>query len=145
MEKLLYIGDQDELTKAAGVLVNFFEDVRTVKSAASSTFTDTMMRNFMPDDKHFGIHFIALGAGEDYGPNKNGDHWPRAGLKHEGDDYGIKTFEKFGKFYKEHRNKDPKLARGIIKAAAYNDAMNRGELIIWGDKEKAADTYERVK
>lgn len=145
MEKLLYVGDQDALIQSAGVLVNFFEDIRTVKSASSSTFSDTMMRDFMPDDKHCGIHLIGLGCGEDYSFNKNGDWWTRDGLQHEGDDYGISTFVKFGRLYKEHKNKDPKLARGIIKAAAYNKDMQRGELVVWVDKDKAPDTYERAK
>jgi hypothetical protein len=145
MEKLLYVGDQDELTKAAGMLINFFEDIRTVKSASSSTFSDKMMRDYMPDDKHFGIHLIGLGCGEDYSFNKNGDWWTRDGLKHEGDNYGMGTFVKYGKFYREHKNRDPKLARGLIKAAAYNKDMQRGELIVWGDKDKAEDTYQRAK
>jgi hypothetical protein len=145
MDKLLYVGDQDELVKAAGMLVNFFEDVRTVKSASSSTFSDQMMRSFMPDDQHFGIHLIGLGCGEDYSFNKNGDWWTRDGLKHEGDDYGMGTFVKYGKLYQEHRNKDPKLVRGIIKAAAYNNDMQRGELVVWADKNKAEDTYQRAK
>lgn len=145
MDKLLYVGDQDELTKAAGVLMNFFENTAGVKQAASSAFSDQMMKECMPDDRHFGIHLIGLGCGEDYGANKNGDFWTRDGLRHEGDDYGMKTFEKFGKFYREHRNKDPKHARGIIKAAAFNKDMGRGELVVWGEKEKAPDTYEKVK
>ncbi|MEM5809084.1 MAG: hypothetical protein QXH92_04195 [Candidatus Aenigmatarchaeota archaeon] len=71
------------------------------------------------------IHLIALGAGEYYGPNRNGD-W-----------FGVdvcrkyhKTYEKFARFYRNHQNKDPSKSYGIIKLSHYNEDMHRIELIV---------------
>ena len=140
MNKLIYTGDQDELLKASGQLVTFFENLHGVKSAASSSFSDEFMRQHIPDDSHFGSHLIAMGAGEQWGFNKNGDHFPKAALKkyHQ-------TFVKNGHFFREHKNTDPKYKIGDIKAAAYNPEMDRIELIVWGDKRKAEPEYQRAK
>lgn len=145
MNKLIYTGDNDALVEACqGVLAVFF-DGSHVKVASSSAFSDKMIRENLPDDDHFGIHLIAMGCGEDYGFNKNGDWWTREGLKHESGNFGVHTFVKNGRYYLEHNNRDQKAARGVIKAAAYNDAMQRAELIVWGDKQKAEDDYELAK
>lgn len=70
------------------------------------------------------VHLIAMGATEDYGPNRNGDGFTRETCrKHHG------TFEKFAKFYRDHKNRDPQKSYGVVKLAAYNEAMKRVELI----------------
>lgn len=141
MDKLILSYDfQDELVKAAGRLATFFEDARGVKSAASNAFSDEMMRQHLPDDNHFGVHLIAMGCGEDYGFNKNGDFWPREMLVERHN-----TFVKNGHFFREHNNRDPKLKIGDVKASAWNDKMGRVELIVHGDKAKAEPEYERAK
>jgi hypothetical protein len=141
MDKLINSFEfQDELVKAAGRLATFFEDVRGVKSAASNVFSDEMMRQHIPDDDHFGVHLIAMGCGEDYGFNKNGDFWPREMLIER---HG--TFVKNGHFFREHNNRDPKLKIGDVKASAWNEKMGRVELIVHGDKRKAEQEYERAK
>ena len=145
MDKLIYTGDQDELVKAAGVLVTFFEDIRGIKSASSNSFSDEMMRAWVPDDRHFGIHLIAMGCGEDYGFNKNGDFWNRSGLEHEDGDYGTHTFVSDGHFFREHNNRDLQHKIGDIKAAAYNKRMQRSELVVHGDKARAEDEYQQAK
>jgi hypothetical protein len=141
MDKLIHSYDfQDELVKAAGRLATFFEDVRGVKSSSSNVFSDEMMRQHIPDDNHFGVHLIAMGCGEDYGFNKNGDFWPREMLveRHP-------TFVKNGHFFREHNNRDPKLKIGDVKASAWNAKMGRVELIVHGDKRKAEPEYARAK
>ena len=45
-----------------------------------------------PDHRKISVLVNALGAGEFWGSNINGDHFPEAGLLHEGPDYGFKTF-----------------------------------------------------
>lgn len=145
MDKLIYTGDNDALVEACGGVLAVFFDGSHVKTAASSAFSDALIREFTPDDDHFGIHLIAMGCGEDYGFNKNGDWWTRDGLKNASGSYGVHTFVKNGAYYLEHNNRGPEVARGSIKAARYNDPMQRAELIVWGDKRKAEEDYQYAK
>ncbi len=93
-----------------------------------------------PDKDHVGIHLIALGATETYGLNRNGDSFPKEACVKYHD-----TFTKHGHVYAHHSNKDPKKARGIIKASAWNDDMQRIELFIHANKEKAAEQLTRME
>ena len=146
MNKIIYSGDQDPLLEALdGVIATYFDDDHSIKSASSSVFSKKMIEDNMPDNKHFGVHYVALGASEHYSANKNGDFWNEKSLAHRGDDYGMDTFVKFGHYFREHRNRDPKQAIGIIKAAAYNHEMHRGEVIVWGDKDKAEKEFRDAK
>ncbi len=81
----------------------------------------------------------ALGAGEYWGSNSNGDYFPEESLKYACDlsydcpkvyDYGFKTFEKYAFPYRHHVNKDPRKSVGErVKLAVWNDNMKRVELI----------------
>lgn len=141
MNKVIYSQDlPDALLAASGTLSFLFEDGRHVKSAATSAVSEKLMRDNLPDDGHFGSLLIAMGADEGYGFNKNGDAWPEHELidRHH-------TFVKNGHLFREHRNTDPKLAIGQVKASAYNKEMRRVELIVHGSKDKAAEEYALVK
>lgn len=140
MIKIIFQDSQDELVKAAGSLSCLFEGDRHIKSAASDAFSADLMRKHVPkDDKHFGVHLIAMGSQEKYGYNRNGDGWPEDGLKARHN-----TFVSHGHLFREHKNTDPKFKVGDVKASAYNDKMGRVELIVWGDKDKAPDMYEKA-
>jgi len=80
------------------------------------------------------VHMIAIGATEDYGPNRNGDGFTRDCCQkyHH-------TFEKFARFYRDHANKNPAKSFGIVKASAYHEPMRRIELVcaLNGSKEAA--------
>lgn len=80
------------------------------------------------------VHMIAIGATEDYGPNRNGDGFTRDCCRkyHH-------TFEKFARFYRDHANKNPAKSFGIVKASAYHEPMRRIELVcaLNGSKEAA--------
>lgn len=90
----------------------------------------------VPDDV-VPLHVIAMGATEGYGPNRNGDGFKEAALKRYHD-----TFVKFGNHYRHHKNKDPKIRYGTVKASFYNDAMRRVELLCFLNKtEKSAEKY----
>lgn len=132
--------DQEELLKAAGRIVTLVENNSHVKEASSSCVTEDLLRNNMPDDNHFMVHLIAMGDGETYGQNRNGDYWPKEANSKYHD-----TFVKQGHFFREHNNRDPKQAIGSVKASAYNPDMGRIELVIHGDKEKAEEEYELAK
>ena len=79
------------------------------------------------------MHLIALGAVEAYGPNRNGDGFKEAALKQYHD-----TFEKLARYYRNHKNKDPKISYGVVKCSAYNNAMKRVELLVGLNAEKSA-------
>ncbi len=80
------------------------------------------------------VHMIAIGATEDYGPNRNGD-----GFSRECCQQYHPTFEKFARFYRDHANKNPAKSFGIVKASAYHEPMRRIELVVAlnGSKEAA--------
>lgn len=71
------------------------------------------------------IHVIALGAGEYWGCNRNGDYFPENALIKYHD-----TFVRYGNFHKNHKNKpnDPKF--GNVEKSWYNPRMHRVELIV---------------
>jgi 5-hydroxyisourate hydrolase-like protein (transthyretin family) len=80
----------------------------------------------------------ALGAGEYYGSNNNGDYFPEAGLKQH-----CHTF--YNAYpYKHHVNKDPKRAYGRIIFVHYNPRMHRVELVTEIDREKNPEMAEKV-
>src|SRR5437764_590342 len=79
------------------------------------------------------VHVIALGAEEAYGPNRNGDAFDEHTCK-----TGHDSFVKFARWYRNHKNKDPKQSYGIIKLSAYNPQMRRVELLVALNKEKSA-------
>ena len=73
----------------------------------------------------------ALGAGEYYGANFNGDYFEESELnpKDPNADYGYKTFLNAGVF-RNHQNKDKAKSLGRVCVAVYNEAMHRVELVL---------------
>jgi hypothetical protein len=108
--------DRQELVKRAGA--EFVHKLQHIKFA----------KDEVP------VHMIAIGATEDYGPNRNGDGFTRECCQkyHH-------TFEKFARFYRDHANKNPAKSFGIVKASAYHEPMRRIELVcaLNGSKEAA--------
>lgn len=98
--------DKDAFVKRAGV--DFAERLSRIKFAADE----------IP------VHMIAIGATEDYGPNRNADGFTRDCCRRH-----HHTFEKFARFYRDHLNKNPAKSYGVVKLAAYNEPMHRIELI----------------
>lgn len=140
MNKIHYQTDHPEVIRESGYAFQYLDFGRMTKSASEAIPRD-VLENFRPDDRHFGIHVIAMGSDESVGFNRNGDSFPEASLK----EYHP-TFVKHGHFYREHVNRDPKTQGiGLIKHSAYNNRMNRVELIVHGDKEKAEEEYELAK
>lgn len=93
----------------------------------------------------------AMGAGEFWGSNVNGDHFPEAALIHRPDEwtgnplidkikakdwpYGFPTFY-YAHPFAHHRNKDATRAFGEVELAAWNPHMKRVELVTRVDKDK---------
>ena len=76
------------------------------------------------------VLLTALGSYEFWGQNVNGDRFREGALKHEGDDYGYKTFETNANYFTHHVNKDPSLAKGRILKSVWNDKAKRVELVV---------------
>ena len=110
--------------------------VFTKQASAAGLFDYDTLK---PDDDHVGIHLIALGATETYGLNRNGDSFPKEACVKYHD-----TFVKHGHVYSSHKNSNPEIARGIIKASAWNPTMDRIELFIHANKDKASKELEKI-
>jgi hypothetical protein len=133
--------DSDWMQKRAAVLTKEIADIR-------------------PEKGHSFIHLVTMGAQEFYGSNRNGDgfneksgSWEAFDPKPGGPksiilDGGLEqyhpTFLKYAHVYKDHVNKDPKLASGSVVAEAYNPEMHRGELIIKVSNSKWAPELDRM-
>ena len=82
----------------------------------------------------------AMGAGEYYGSNVNGDYFPEEALRHDGPDYGHKTFQLYAYPFKHHVNKDPARAYGEkVTLSSYDPQMHRVLLIVSVDDSKCQD------
>lgn len=119
----------------------------------------TVIDKLTPRPEGVYVLINALGAGEYWGQNRNGDYFPEWSLlgnpapddvkaiinrwnadsKNKdrqrpipaADTYGYKTFVTTAKPYILHANKDPLKATGDVIAAAYNHHMHRVELIVF--------------
>lgn len=107
----------------------------------------------------------AMGAGEYYGSNINGDYFTEESLIHAPSDwasnpivdrirakdwpYGYPTFY-LAHPYAHHRNKDASRAFGDVELAAWNPAMRRVELVTRLDRQKCLEyggqgTWDKLK
>lgn len=80
------------------------------------------------------VHSIAMGATEKYGANRNADGYSSVMLERD-----APTFEKYARWYRLHKNQDPKKSYGVVKRAFYNPDLFRIEVItaLNGTKEAA--------
>lgn len=111
------------------------------KTASYEPELQAFLQALIPDPKKYFLLVNALGAGEYYGPNRNGDFFEEKELQEH-----HKTFESLGKVYRHHRNK-PKLGHriyGDILYSQYNPHMHRVELVITLDIGAAPDLKEQI-
>lgn len=112
------------------------EHPRGVKVASALAH---QLEELVPEKGHTLVHTLAVGSTERYGPNRNGD-----GFRRDENKLAHDRFVKFGHVYKHHQNKDPTKASGQIKLSAYNDDMDRIELVISLDNEKCRDEIQKL-
>ena len=107
---------------------------------ATDNELELFCKDLIPDKKYMYLHVIAMGAGDFYGCNKNGDYFPEKSLimYHH-------TFEQNAKIYKEHHNKNGAQNYGNVVKSWYNPEMHRVELILAVDKAKAPDIVAKVE
>lgn len=87
----------------------------------------------------------AMGSGEWWGANRNGDYFPQDQLSHEGEDYGYRTFMRLAYPYKHHVNKDPAKAYGDrVILSVYHPTMHRVQLIVAVHNDRCSDIIQQV-
>ena len=92
------------------------------------------------------ILLTALGAGEWWGNNVNGDYFREIMLAHEGENYGYRTFKTMAKVYKHHLNKPDKHPNyGDVLLTVYNPVYHRVELIVGVRNADAPDIEKRME
>lgn len=119
------------------------EECNIEKISPSSAFEKTaatlspeiqrfIAEHIQSDPRYVYILVSALGAGEIWGPNVNGDYFREEDII-----ASHKTFELFGNVFLHHQNKDPNNNSGKILFSHWNPRMHRVELIVRIDREKA--------
>ena len=120
-------------------IVDSGSNVKSAEKKETETIFGKSYDELKPDKNHVGIHVVALGDTEAYPCNRNGDGFTRKACIE-----FHPTFVDYGHVFRHHRNKDPMKSIGDIVASAFNDMMDRVELFIHADKEKAAPELERL-
>ena len=117
-------------------LANYYlPNIKTAALPEAKKYLDSLKA----DDEKFYVLVVALGAGEYWGSNKNGDYFPESELIN-----SYRTFEQ-GHAFIQHQNSDPQNAVGRVLKAFWNDKMKRVELIVEVSRSKASDILERLK
>lgn len=113
-----------------------------LEKTASAQFSPEILKavEALQDDPNFVYALVnALGAGEYFSSNRNGDYFPEESLKK-----FHPTFVQKGYLYQHHVNKDPRKKLGDILASHYNDKMKRVELIVGFDR-RIPDAVKFIK
>lgn len=128
------------VSESGEVLVRAFIPERGLTKTAANDQMHPDIRAFVSglksDPAKLYVLVNALGAGEFYGSNINGDYFEESELKKEGEDVGYKSFLKSG-VYRHHQNKDIQRSMGKVVFSVYNQPMHRVELVIEVDRGKA--------
>lgn len=151
MIKLSLFQGSEEFGPAAvplfGPADSYFE-----KTASASLLPEvsTYIAQLKPRNDSQYVLVNAMGAGEYYGSNINGDRFAEAALVHAPDNWkGVPVYDQalakdwaygFPTFYDacvypHHRNKDPNKKLGVVELAAWNPHMKRVELVTRLDKD----------
>lgn len=114
--------------------------VTLLTKAAVDSRISQYVKNISPVPGKIYLHINAMGAGEYFGPNKNGDYFPEKNLL----EY-YKTFETSpAHVFRHHVNKDPAKSIGKVLFAVYNQRMHRVELIAEVDRSLGADIESKI-
>lgn len=131
--KKFSLGSVVEETGETRIKLANFDELREQGSDIAS-----FISTFKPDPGYVYLHVIAMGAGEYYGCNINGDYFPEKDLieRHH-------TFVTNAKVFKEHDNKPTSPSYGHVVFSWYNPKMHRVELILAIDKVKGKEFIDR--
>lgn len=93
-----------------------------------------LIDGYTPGRDKTAVHTIAMTASERFGFNRNGDGWKRANLIRD-----HPTFISHAKVFRHHKNTPLDPSYGTVKAALYNEDMDRVELLMELDNTKCAE------
>lgn len=124
MKKILQYFPEDENGSEVKMIHPDRKD-EIIKTASLASDLKVFVDNLEINTDKIYVIVNALGAGEYYSSNRNGDFIGEDVIQ----DY-YKTFEDNGHVYKHHRNKNPKNKLGDILKAFYNPKMHRVELVL---------------
>lgn len=93
-----------------------------------------LIDGYTPSRDKTAVHTIAMTASEKFGFNRNGDGWKRANLQRD-----HPTFVSHAKVFRHHKNTPADPSFGVVKAAMYNEDMDRVELLMELDNSKCAE------
>lgn len=126
--------------KEPQVTVINFENVGELTKQAADEQVTEFINTIKPQQGKIYLHINAMGAGEYWSANKNGDWFPEENLKQY-----YKTFETSpAHVFRHHINKDPAKAIGKVIFAIYNERMHRVELIAEVDSQLGSDIEDRI-
>lgn len=128
-----------DLQNSNGTYIQFYNDA-LIKTAEYSAELKHRLTGLEKNANKTYVLVNAMGSGEWWGSNRNGDYFPDTALVRD-----HKTFEKLGHAYKHHVNKDPNTALGVVKIAVFNPDMHRVELVIELDNQRAKDILDRIE
>jgi hypothetical protein len=153
MDKLCTFPGESEHGPTVIPLFNSATDAYFEKTASSTLLPDVVkyIESLRPRNDAVYNLVNAMGAGEYFGSNINGDYFSEASLIHAPDDwtgnplvdkikakewgYGYPTFY-FAHPYAHHRNKDATRAFGEVELAVWHPRMKRVELVTRVEKDK---------
>jgi len=130
-ERLVEVFHPGDMEKAAA----FFDMEK--RGAPLLPEVQRYLQNLKPNPNKIYVLVNALGAGEYWGSNINGDYFPEGSLIHTGPVYGYETFYQAHP-YKHHVNKDPSRSFGRVELSVWHDGMKRVELVVRIDRDLAA-------
>ena len=139
MEKLLIYEPSDKWGRHIFKADEIMSSEKTADKYDWSPEVRGVVSKIKPDPKFLYVLLNALGSRETYGANSRGDYFSEAELV---DSYS--TFERVGKVFKFHDNKDEKKKLGDIVAAIWNPRMRRVELVIKVHRDKAPDIASKI-
>lgn len=128
------LGSTFEATGEQRIKLANFDELKSQGAEDIASF----LESFKPNPGFTYLHVIAMGAGEYYGCNVNGDYFPEKDLiaRHH-------TFVEQAKVFKEHDNKPTSPSFGNVVFSWYNPKMHRVELILALDKIKGEEFIRR--
>ncbi len=124
----------------SGLHISFNYSTEFIKTAEYSPELQNRINTL---EKRAGFSYVlvnAMGSGEYWGANRNGDYFPDSALQQY-----HPTFEKMAHAFKHHVNKDPELGFGVVKIAVFNPIMHRVELVLELANDRAEDILRRIE
>jgi hypothetical protein len=151
MIKYCFFDSQDEYGEHITPINNLYQMNKT-----ASSYSPELMKiilNIKRQPNRYYVVVNALGSGEYWSANKNGDFFPEKDLSHKAlrsdmgtdEGYGFLSFMYIGRFFRHHINKDPDKAFGEIVYAHWNPIIHRVELIVAINTETAKDIIDDIE